>query len=128
MKNVMRKQDGGLLLSNFKFNIYKYYGGRQAALIEADVIIKREGKFYTVPYKRRLDCKKGEELDIGILMEGFMIEANNIRRRWRLVEEPFEGIHGKVLGQVPFDLNEEYERQGEREEIKESEETVEEDR
>ena len=124
----MRKQDRGLLLSNFKFNKYKYFGGSLSVLIEADVIIKRECKFYTVPYKRRIDYCKGEEVDVGILMEAFMIEANNIRRRWKLAEEPFEGIHGKVLGQVPFDLNEEYERQREGEETEESTATVEENK
>lgn len=115
---------GGLLLSNFKFNQYKYARGLESVLIEADIIIKREGKFYTVPYKRRTDFKRGDDKDIGLLMEAFMVEANKIRDRWKLVEESFEGLHGKVLGQVPFDLDTEYERQRESEKTEVAETTV----
>ena len=74
-------------------------------IVEAEVIIKRDGKYYAVPYHRRMDIKLKEYN--AKLLNTFLVqcrmEMEKIDKNW-IVNENIAGIYGKPIGQICIEL------------------------
>lgn len=67
-------------------------------LISADVVIKRDNKYYTVPLVMWFDNVIDKET-----MIHFINNAKAIDKNWKLVKET-KNLHGKTIAEKPFKL------------------------
>lgn len=101
-----------MLLNNFnveKYSINEKDNPHVKVYLTAEVIIKREGKYYAVPFKRMMQCKMHDySADIlETFMFSFKIEAQKITENWKIQNENAEMLNwtgAKFLAEKPFEL------------------------
>lgn len=71
--------------------------------IEAEVVIKRDDKYYAIPVKKWME---GDKLDIDFfeMIEQFIEECKRIAKNWMVVYH--EDVNGRVVGQRDLNINE----------------------
>jgi hypothetical protein len=73
-------------------------------LITCDVIIKREGKYYTVPFKQRFEKNVLAAGDIIEDVENAIQHMMKVNEYWKVQEQPLETTKGRIAGQKRIEL------------------------
>lgn len=102
-----------MLLKDFK--IEKYYidmgnpDGKQTVriVLSSDVIIKRDGKLYAVPYVKMIEEKidKYNADVLEIFLFSYRLEVDKISKLWKISDKELEdGMGFKFIAEKPFEI------------------------
>ncbi len=96
------------------FNVERYTVNQEnipyvRVYLSAEVVIKREGKHYAVPYNRMMECKLHDYCAdlLETFIFSFKLEAQKITKNWKIQDENTEMIDwkgAKFLAEKPFEL------------------------